>query len=339
MRRKHYFWLSITFNIILVLIVSIFILKYEVEVYVRDQFYPKENERDSINFFWPYSKKMALSLTFDDARISQIDSGGISIMDKYDVKGTFYVSPENLAQEIDGWKQAINNGHEIGNHTTTHPCSINFGWGHRKTLENYSITDISNDITAANRIIENILGIRPISFAYPCGQTFIGQGANTKSYVPVIASMFESGRLYSGGAVNPVFCDMARLPSEYLDNRSFDQIKELIENAKIRGQWLILVGHDVGEGDSGGNDDLMSSKKTIEAICEYANDPLNGIWIDNVHSIASYIKEKRNEKPFKYLSEYKKPSGTLYSKLWATYYNLKIKIKHYKFKIKQKLKT
>lgn len=336
MRKKLLIWISFSINIILILIVSVFILKYEMEVKVPAQFYQKENVNDSIGFFWPTNTKMALSLTFDDARISQIDSGGVSLLNKYGVRGTFYVSPENLAPHIDEWKQAIENGHEIGNHTTTHPCSINFGWAYRKTLENYSLTDISNDINTANQIIEEMLGIKPVSFAYPCGQTYIGQGKNTKSYVPVVSSIFESGRLYSTGTVSPLFCDLAQLPSEHLDNRSFDQVLDLIEAAREKGQWLILVGHDVGEGQSAGNDDLMSSKMTIEAICKYANDPSNGIWIDNVHNIVSYIKDKRSEKPFKYLSEYKKPDGTLYSKLWSLYYISKIKLAHYKYKIKEK---
>ena len=33
-------------------------------------------------FSWPEGKKMALSLTFDDARLSQIDTG-IPLLDKY----------------------------------------------------------------------------------------------------------------------------------------------------------------------------------------------------------------------------------------------------------------
>jgi len=336
MRKKHFIWLSILINIILIFTVFIFILKYEMEANFPLQTYRNEIVNDSTGFFWPDNNKMAVSLTFDDARVSQIDSGGISILNKYNVNGTFYVSPENLSLHIDGWKKAIDNGHEIGNHTTTHPCSINFGWAYRKSLENYSITDISNDINTANGIIEEMLGVQPVSFAYPCGQTFVGQGENTKSYVPVISKMFESGRLYSSGAVSPVFCDMAQLPSEHLDNRSFDEILELIEAAKQKGQWLILVGHDVGDGRSAGNDNLMSSKKTIEAICEYASDPSNEIWIDNVHNIASYIKNKRSEKPFKYLSEYKKPSGSFYSKLWSFFYISKMKLAHYTYKIKQK---
>jgi peptidoglycan-N-acetylglucosamine deacetylase len=336
--RKHFVRLSVSINIILIFLVIIFVLKYETEVYFSEQFYPKEYSGDSVSFFWPGDKKMALSITFDDARISQIDSGGISILDKYDVKGTFYVSPENLAPQIDGWKKAIENGHEIGNHTTTHPCSVNFGWHGRKTLENYSLTDIHNDINTANKIISEILGVQPLSFAYPCGQTFVGMGLDAKSYVPVISSMFESGRLYSTGTVNPVFCDMAQLPSESLDNKSFDEILELIEYAGKRGQWLILTGHDVGEGIETG-DKLISSQKTLEAICKYASDPSNGIWIDNVHNIASYINNKRNEKPFIYLSEYKKPSGSLYSKLWSVCYISKIKIAYYKHKIVQKIRN
>jgi peptidoglycan-N-acetylglucosamine deacetylase len=336
--RKHFVRLSVTINIILIFLVIIFVLKYETEVYFSEQFYPKEYSGDSVSFFWPGDKKMALSITFDDARISQIDSGGISILDKYDVKGTFYVSPENLAPQIEGWKKAIENGHEIGNHTTTHPCSVNFGWHGRKTLENYSLTDIHNDINTANKIISEILGVQPLSFAYPCGQTFVGMGLDAKSYVPVISSMFESGRLYSTGTVNPVFCDMAQLPSESLDNKSFDEILELIEYAGKRGQWLILTGHDVGEGIETG-DKLISSQKTLEAICKYASDPSNGIWIDNVHNIASYINNKRNEKPFIYLSEYKKPSGSLYSKLWSVCYISKIKIAYYKHKIVQKIRN
>jgi peptidoglycan-N-acetylglucosamine deacetylase len=336
--RKHFVRLSVSINIILIFLVIIFVLKYETEVYFSEQFYPKEYSGDSVSFFWPGDKKMALSITFDDARISQIDSGGISILDKYDVKGTFYVSPENLAPQIEGWKKAIENGHEIGNHTTTHPCSVNFGWHGRKTLENYSLTDIHNDINTANKIISEILGVQPLSFAYPCGQTFVGMGLDAKSYVPVISSMFESGRLYSTGTVNPVFCDMAQLPSESLDNKSFDEILELIEYAGKRGQWLILTGHDVGEGIETG-DKLISSQKTLEAICKYASDPSNGIWIDNVHNIASYINNKRNEKPFIYLSEYKKPSGSLYSKLWSVCYISKIKIAYYKHKIVQKIRN
>jgi hypothetical protein len=198
------------------------------------------------------------------------------------------------------------------------------------------LTDISNDISTANKIIEEMLGVKPVSFAYPCGQTFVGQGENTKSYVPVVSSMFESGRLYSTGTVNPIFCDFAQLPAESMDNKSVDQIMELIENAREKGQWLILTGHEFGNGVSSG-DNLITSEETLTAICNYATNPSSGIWIDNVKDITAYVKFKRDEKPFKYLSEYKKPDGTLYSKVWAGFYILNMKFDYYFYKLKLKI--
>jgi peptidoglycan/xylan/chitin deacetylase (PgdA/CDA1 family) len=47
---------------------------------------------------------MGLSLTFDDARLTQVDKG-TDLLDKYNVKATFYVSIEYLLQELKCWKR------------------------------------------------------------------------------------------------------------------------------------------------------------------------------------------------------------------------------------------
>jgi len=322
---------------ILILIVIIFVLKYEVEGIVSEQFYNHETPQDSINFFWPANKKMALSLTFDDAKVSQIDSG-IPILDKYNVKATFYVSLDNLPTRLDGWEKALKNGHEIGNHSTRHSCSINYGFKHIKSLENLSLSEMQDDLNTENQAIKKLLGVQPVSFAYPCGETNIGQGLNTKSYIPLVAATFESGGLASTeGFIDPAFCDLAQLRTAELDNKSFDKIVGLIEYAKETGKWLILTGHEIGDEQNNGYKDLISSRATIEAICKYAKDPSNGIWIDNVNNITSYIKEKRGEKPFIHLSEYKKPTSSLYSKIWSMYYIWKIKLSHYQYVIKKKM--
>jgi hypothetical protein len=145
-----------------------------------------------------------------------------------------------------------------------------------------------------------MLGIEPVSFAYPCGQTFVGRGKMTRSYIPVIAEKFETGRGWLGESPNdPLFCDMSQLMGIELDGKSFEQIASLIERAKNSGQWLVLAGHEMNDGGS-----QTSLLATIEAICKYASDPANGIWIDNVHNIAAYVKEKRGEPPFTETSVY-----------------------------------
>src|SRR6187549_3752171 len=78
-------------------------------------------------FKWPDGKKMAISLTFDDARLSQPDKG-IPLLDKYGVKATFYLVPSEMEKRLDGWKKAVKSGHDIGNHSLTHPCTGNFDW-------------------------------------------------------------------------------------------------------------------------------------------------------------------------------------------------------------------
>lgn len=241
-------------------------------------------------FEWPEGKKMGLSLTFDDARVSQIDKG-IPLFDKYGVKGTFYVSFENMFERTDKWREAVANGHEVGNHTVLHPCTGNFTWTAGRDLESFTLEMIQEDIESAGKTIKDSLGINAVSFAYPCGQTFVGRGVNTQSYVPLVATMFETGRSWlDEGPNDPEFCDMAQLLGMEMDGKSFREIKALIESSKRTGKWLILVGHEMNT-----RGEQTSYLNTLEAICKYAMNPANEIWIDNVQNIASYISQKRSE--------------------------------------------
>ncbi|RPI42647.1 MAG: polysaccharide deacetylase [Bacteroidetes bacterium] len=258
---------------------------------VSAQSYDENRTVKETSFEWPGGKKMALSLTFDDARYSQVDKG-IPLLDKYGVKATFYVVPGNMMDRLDGWKEAVAAGHDIGNHSLVHPCTGNFAWSRRSALEDYTLEEMYDELDSASRFIEKELGVRPVSFAYPCGQTFVGRGIDTKSYIPVVASLFETGRGWlDEGPNDPGFCDFSQLTGMELDGKSFDQVKILIEAARATGSWLILAGH---ETDDGGNQTSLLT--TIEEICQYALDPSNGIWIDNVHQVTSYLIRQRGEK-------------------------------------------
>ena len=253
-------------------------------------------------FLWPDGKRMAISLTFDDARLSQADKG-IPLLDKYGVKATFYISPNSAVQRIDVWKKAVRSGHEIGNHSLVHPCMGNFEFARNKALEDYGLVAMKKEIDSASSFISKTFDVWPSSFAYPCGQTYVGSGVNTKSYVPLIASMFESGRGWLGEAPNdPWHCNMSQLTGVELDGKSFEQVLELIKAAAVKGQWLLLAGHEMNDG--GRQTSLLN---TIDELCKYAADPANGIWLDNVHNIASYIREKRSERPFTEFPLYRNP--------------------------------
>jgi len=241
-------------------------------------------------FSWPEGRKAAISLTFDDARLSQVDVG-LPIFDRCGVKATFYVSPDKLEQRLAGWKTAVRNGHEIGNHTMTHPCTGNYPAFRFNALEDMTLSQVEQEIDGASREIEKLLGVAPASFAYPCGQTFVGRGKKVESYVPLVAARFLTGRKWlSEGANDPAFCDLAQVLAMESDGKTFEQIKTLVDQASEEGRWLILAGHEIG--DEAYQTTLASA---LEDLCRYAKDPANGLWIDTVGTIGRYILKVRKE--------------------------------------------
>jgi len=239
-------------------------------------------------FTWPEGKQIAISLSFDDARASQVDVG-TALLDQYGVKATFYVVPNSVKQRLEGWKKAVTNGHEIGNHSFNHPCTGNFPWSRQKAIENYTLKKMRNELILTNKAIKELLGVEAEVFAYPCGQTYIGRGKNTKSYVPVVSKLFLSGRGWLDEGPNaPQFCDLAQLTGMEMDGKDFDQILPLIENAKKSGAWLVLAGHEMG---ASGNQTTRLSM--LKKLIEYAQNPANGIWIAPVGTVAKYIKGKK----------------------------------------------
>ena len=244
--------------------------------------------QQNTTFNWPQGKKAAISLTFDDARFSQADTG-VAFLNHYGIKATFFVVPSAVEERLDGWKEAVASGHEIGNHSITHPCTGNFLWSKNHALENYNLDSIKNELTKCNEGVEELLGVKPEVFAYPCGQKFVGRDTNTKSYVPLISQMFLLGRGWRDEAMNdPAFCDMAQISGIEMDGKNFDEILLLIEEAKHTGQWLVLAGHEMG--DSGVQTTRFAM---LKPLIEYAQDPANGIWIAPAGTVAKYILKTR----------------------------------------------
>jgi beta-glucosidase len=241
-------------------------------------------------FRWPEGKRAAISLSFDDARPSQIDTG-IPLFAHHGVKVTFYVSPSRIKERLQGWKMAAAAGHEIGNHSLSHPCSANFEWSRQKALEDLSLDQMREELAEANRIINDQLGVVAKTFAYPCGQKFVGRGRNLKSTVPLVAGMFTAGRGFMDESFNdPVYCDLAQLMGKSGDNLSFDQIRPLVEQTIAKGGWLILAGHEIGSTDK----PQTTQVSMLEALLRYAKDPARGLWIDAVHNVAAYIEKTRS---------------------------------------------
>ncbi len=240
------------------------------------------------SFSWPEGKKMAMSLSFDDARESQVIMG-TPLFDQYGVKATFYVVPSSVKKQLPGWKAAVKSGHEIGNHSLTHPCTGNFGWSRKNALEDYSLDRMRYELQECNRQIKELLQVDSKVFAYPCGQKFVGSGVDTRSYVPMVAEHFQSGRGWMDEAPNdPLYCNFSQLTCIEIDGKTFEQLIPIIDNARKNGLWVVFGGHEINvEGNQ------TTRVETLKKLIEYVKDPANDIWLQPVGTVSKYIKDQR----------------------------------------------
>ena len=280
---RFVFWILELPGIHKCLKISLFLV---VILHVADISYPQSKNA----WPWPEGKKAALSLTFDDARQSQVNKG-TKLLDRYHVKATFYVVPDNMKPVLEGWKSAVQNGHEIGNHTLYHPCTGNFEWSRDHALENYTLVQMRNELVETNRQIEELLGVVPVSYAYTCGQKFIGRGRNTSSYIPLVAELFSSGRGFMDETANaPGYLDLAQLTGIESDGKNFEEIRPLLERAQQNGEWVVLAGHEMSEEGS-----QTTRLSMLEELITYSQDPSNGIWLATVAEVSEYISKQQEQ--------------------------------------------
>jgi peptidoglycan-N-acetylglucosamine deacetylase len=247
---------------------------------------PQESKKE---FHWPNGKRVAVSLSFDDARTSQVDRG-LDVINPTGVKVTFFVNPGGVKKRLEGWKRAVASGHEIGNHSVSHPCSGNFPWSFHNALENYTLDQMAQQLDDANAQIQSLLGVRVVTFAYPCGQKFVGRGRELKSYVPLVAEKFLVGRGFLDEYFNnPTFCDLAQAAGTVSDELEYSQMVKLISQAAQQGAWIIFAGHEIGDKAY-----QTTDATALAALCRYMQDPANGIWVDTVAKIGNYVREQRS---------------------------------------------
>ncbi len=240
-------------------------------------------------FHWPDGRRCALSISFDDAKPSQM-THGLPILNAHGVKATFFVLMPEVRRAEALWRSALARGHELGNHTRLHPCSGNFGFARANPLEDYTLERMEDELVAMNTEIAAFSGRIPASFAYCCGQKFVGRGEATRSYVPVVARHFQVGRGFRDEYANdPTFVDLAQVGGTDADGASFEQMRAWLDAAIAQGQWLVLVGHDVGDSGS-----QMVRTAELDRLLEYvATRP--EVWTDTMGAVGAHVASMRAE--------------------------------------------
>lgn len=203
---------------------------------------------------WPGGARGAVSLTYDDGLGSQLDYAAPEL-DRRELKATFFLTEENMEGRLADWVELARRGHEVANHTVTHPCAL--GRLDAVRFEHNELDRMEGFLDA------NFGADRARTFAYPCGYLGIGQGDRRQRYGRyrrlLLKTNLVAARTTSGGPNHPAqaIADPFHLHAfepTYEADSIMPGLRYLNETVAMGG-WAILVFHDVlprwhGEGDS-----------------------------------------------------------------------------------------
>ena len=234
---------------------------------------------------WPDGFQAALSISFDDARRSQIDLG-LPVIDQLGIPATFFVLPHGVDLARRGWQELVAAGHEIGNHTARHPCSAQLlleppprhrGPQPRRHGQARSPTPTPG----WPRCSASSPAASPTRAATPSS---VG-ARDTQSYVPLVAERFVAGRTFNDVAINsPVHGDLAQISAMNSDGLTFEQLRPTLEATLDDGAWLVLGGHEIGHrGDA-----ETTMPATLAATVEWCRS--HDVWIDSIGNVASRVR-------------------------------------------------
>lgn len=104
--------------------------------------------------------KKRVALTFDDGPHATVTPQVLDTLRKYDAKATFYVLGNKVQVHPELAQRIVSEGHEIGNHTWTHP-----------NLVRLSDEEILNEYNRTTEAIIEATGYTPSTFRPPYGST------------------------------------------------------------------------------------------------------------------------------------------------------------------------
>ncbi len=102
--------------------------------------------------------KKLIALTFDDGPHPKNTPVILDILAHYGVKATFFEVGSNVEHYPEVSRRVIAEGHEIGNHTYTHPH-----------VKNLSLAELEKEVAKCETAIKKVTGTSPVLFRPPEG--------------------------------------------------------------------------------------------------------------------------------------------------------------------------
>jgi sialate O-acetylesterase len=234
-----------------------------------------------------HGKSCAVSLTYDDALNVHLDNV-VPILDSLGLKGTFYLSGYFPAfrKRVADWKAVTAKGHELGNHTLFHPCTGKLPgreWVQPDyDLGNYTMQRLVDEIKMANSLLEALDGKTKRSFAYPCGDTKIGDS----SYVEKIKDEFVAARGVKGEMPRINEVDLYNVGAYVISGQSGEELIDLVKQAMKSNALIVFLFHGVG-----GEHSLNISSNEHRKLLLFLKQNEKDIWTAPFVDIAEYVRQ------------------------------------------------
>jgi cellulose synthase/poly-beta-1,6-N-acetylglucosamine synthase-like glycosyltransferase/peptidoglycan/xylan/chitin deacetylase (PgdA/CDA1 family)/spore germination protein YaaH len=174
-------------------------------------------------------KRMAI--TFDDGPDPVWTPKILDILKQYNVKATFLMIGEVAQDNVSVMRRVYKEGHEIGNHTFTHP-----------DISEISPRQVELQLNLTERLFAAKLGVEPVYFRPPYS---IDQEPDTNDQAEPIDRIEKMGYIILGDKIDTSDWDEHphKSPQEIVD-AVFEQIDEMKTKPWMRGSIILM--HDGG---------------------------------------------------------------------------------------------
>jgi peptidoglycan/xylan/chitin deacetylase (PgdA/CDA1 family) len=224
---------------------------------------------------WLGFRKAAISYTFDDNCSNQFTKA-IPIFDEFSYKLTLFT----VTDSINDWeklKSAADSGHEIANHTVSHPHISN----PTLTVEQQKI-----ELDSSTALINDKIGSKQIyTLAYPycelwnaalCKSLFIAARGCSGSIEPKTpANMMNVSSIICGAAGNI---------------KTEANFQTYATNAAKKSGWLVYLIHGI-DNDFGYS---SLSSEVLRASLQYLSTNDDKYWVSSFGNVARYIRERNS---------------------------------------------
>jgi len=244
-------------------------------------------------FAWPDTIECAVSLTYDDGLPVHYTLVGPAL-EAHGLRATFYpMVQSDLWVHPEQWRRLAQAGHELGNHSLFHPCRRTRAGEHPWLAEEYNLCGytperLRSELEVANFVLRLIDGQTERTYGNTCCDTTIGLGDGEQPMAPILMDLFVAARgTLTNAWVEPArSLDLLNVGCIGADARSFAELTGMVEQARARGGWAVLMIHGVGAETHDLHLDRDAHQQFIDWLARQET-----IWTAPFREVAKYMRQ------------------------------------------------